>query len=275
MSTVTARDGTEIFYKSWGEGPAVVFIHGWPLDADAWDDQLKLVAENGYHGIAHDRRGHGRSAQPWDGYDFDTFAEDLNCLLTHLDLRDVVLVGHSMGGGELARYIGLHGAARVSKAVLLSAITPAMLRSDGNPEGVPGEAFDDIRNGILRERSQYWQELAGQFFSADAPGSRATQGNRDAFWYMAMHQSIKAGVDCVTAFQYTDFTEDLRRFTVPTLLVHGDDDRIVPLEATARRAADLLPDATLKVYEGGSHGLALVPGDKERFHEDLLAFLGS
>lgn len=273
MGFVTTRDGTEIFYKDWGSGPPVIFIHGWPLNADAWEDQMKLVAENGFRGIAHDRRGHGRSSQPWNGYDFDTFADDLAALIEHLDLRDVTLVAHSMGGGELARYIGRHGTGRISKALLLSAIPPLMLKTSGNPEGVPAEVFENIKAGILKERSQFWKDTTDGFFSANRPGNKVTQGNRDAFWFMGMHQSIKAGVDCVTAFAETDFTEDLKKFDIPTLVVHGDDDQIVPIDATGRKTAKIVPNATLKVYEGGSHGIALVPGDKEKFNADLLEFL--
>ncbi|PPJ27638.1 alpha/beta fold hydrolase [Nocardia nova] len=275
MPVCTTRDEVDIYYKDWGSGRPVVFIHGWPLNADAWDDQLKHLADNGFRGIAHDRRGHGRSAQPWGGYDFDTFADDLNDLLTRLDLRDVTLVAHSMGGGELARYIGRHGNGRVRSAVLLSAIPPLMVRTEGNPEGVPDEVFDQIKKGILTERSQFWRDTSEGFFGANRPGTKATQGNRDAFWFMAMHESIEAGVRCVDAFGYTDFTADLEKFDVPTLIVHGDDDQIVPIDATARKAAKIIPNATLTVYEGGSHGIALVPGDKERFNADLLAFLQS
>ncbi|MFH9347852.1 alpha/beta fold hydrolase [Kitasatospora sp. NPDC017646] len=275
MPTVTTRDGVEIFHKDWGSGRPVVFIHGWPLNADAWEDQMKLVADHGFRGIAHDRRGHGRSAQPWTGYDFDTFADDLDDLITALDLRDVTLVGHSMGGGELARYIGRHGTERISGALLLSAIPPLMLRTDRNPEGVPAEVFDSIRGGILNERSQFWKDFAPAFFGANRPGNGVTQGNLDAYWLLAMQQSIKAGVDCVTAFAQTDFTEDLGKFDVPTLVVHGDDDQIVPIDATGRKTAQLVPGAVLEVYEGAGHGIANVPGEKERFNRDLLGFLRS
>ncbi|MEV7359241.1 MULTISPECIES: alpha/beta hydrolase [unclassified Kitasatospora] len=273
MPISRTRDGVEIFYQDWGSGRPVVFIHGWPLNGDAWQDQLKAVADAGLRAIAHDRRGHGRSAPVYGGYDFDTFADDLDSLLTGLDLRDVTLVAHSMGGGELARYIGRHGTGRIRSAVLLSAITPSMLQGPDNPHGVPGTVFDDLKAGILTERSQFWKDTSVDFFSADRPGSRATQGNRDAFWFMAMHQTIEGGVDCVDAFGYTDFHEDLAGFDIPTLIVHGDDDRIVPVEATARRAARIIPGAVLKVYENGSHGIAMVPGDKERFNADLLEFL--
>ncbi|MFD0904044.1 alpha/beta fold hydrolase [Actinomadura sediminis] len=273
MGYVKTRDGEEIFYKDWGSGDPVVFIHGWPLNADAWEDQMLTVAGNGFRGIAHDRRGHGRSSQPFTGYDFDTFADDLDDLMEHLDLRNTTLVAHSMGGGELARYIGRHGTGRVARAVLLSAIPPLMIQGPGNPEGVPEQVFEDIKRGILTERSQYWKDASEAFFSASRPGTKATQGNRDAFWFMAMHENIQAGLKCVDAFARTDFTDDLRRFDVPTLVVHGDDDQIVPIDATGRKSAQIIPGAELKVYEGGSHGIAMVPGDKERFNRDLLEFI--
>lgn len=273
MPFVTTRDGVEIFYKDWGRGRPVVFIHGWPLSGDAWQDQLKAVADAGFRGIAHDRRGHGRSTPVYDGYDFDTFADDLDDLLTSLDLRDATLVAHSMGGGELARYIGRHGTGRVRSAVLLSAIPPLMLQGPDNPEGVPQKAFDEIKAGILAERSQFWKDTSEGFFGANREGSKATQGNRDAFWLMAMEETIEGGVACVDAFAATDFHADLAKFDVPTLVVHGDDDQVVPFAATGAKTAELVADAELKVYEGGSHGIALVPGDKERFNRDLLEFL--
>ncbi|MFG2624258.1 alpha/beta fold hydrolase [Streptomyces sp. NPDC048473] len=273
MPTVTTRDGVDIFYKDWGRGRPVVFIHGWPLSGDAWQDQLKAVADNGYRGIAHDRRGHGGSTPVWDGYDFDTFADDLDDLITQLDLRDVTLVAHSMGGGELARYIGRHGTDRIRSAVLLSAICPLMLQGPGNPEGVPQSVFDGIKSGILAERSQFWKDTAVAFFGANRDGNKVTRGNQDAFWYMAMAETIEGGVACVDAFAATDFHEDLKKFDIPTLVVHGDDDQIVPIDATGRKSAELIADATLKVYEGAPHGLAVVPGYKERFNKDLLEFL--
>ncbi|WP_413752937.1 alpha/beta hydrolase [Streptomyces sp. R-74717] len=273
MPTVTTRDGVDIFYKDWGRGRPVVFIHGWPLSGDAWQDQLKAVADNGFRGIAHDRRGHGGSTPVWDGYDFDTFADDLNDLVTQLDLRDVTLVAHSMGGGELARYIGRHGTDRIRSAVLLSAICPLMLQGPDNPEGVPQSVFDGIKNGILAERSQFWKDTAVAFFGANRDGNKVTQGNQDAFWYMAMAETIEGGVACVDAFAATDFHEDLKKFDIPTLVVHGDDDQIVPIDATGRKTAQLIQDATLKVYEDGPHGIAVVPGYKERFNKDLLEFL--
>ncbi|MFI6726612.1 alpha/beta fold hydrolase [Streptomyces atratus] len=273
MPTVTTRDGVDIFYKDWGRGRPVVFIHGWPLSGDAWQDQLKAVADNGFRGIAHDRRGHGGSTPVWDGYDFDTFADDLNDLVTQLDLRDVTLVAHSMGGGELARYIGRHGTDRIRSAVLLSVICPLMLQGPDNPEGVPQSVFDGIKNGILAERSQFWKDTAVAFFGANRDGNKVTQGNQDAFWYMAMAETIEGGVACVDAFAATDFHEDLKKFDIPTLVVHGDDDQIVPIDATGRKTAQLIQDATLKVYEDGPHGIAVVPGYKERFNKDLLEFL--
>ena len=273
MAVCRTRDDVEIFYRDWGRGRPVVFLHGWPLNGDAWQDQLKVVADAGYRAIAHDRRGHGRSSPVYDGYDFDTFADDLDDLITGLDLRDITLVGHSMGGGELARYIGRHGTERVRSAVLLSAVTPLMLQGPDNPEGVPQSVFDGLKNGIRTERSQFWKDTAVTFFSADGEGSRATRGNQDAFWYMGMAETIEGGVACVDAFATTDFHADLKAFDIPTLVVHGDDDRVVPLEATGRKTAQLVSGAELKVYEGGSHGIALVPGDKDRFNADLLDFL--
>ncbi|MFJ6015585.1 alpha/beta fold hydrolase [Streptomyces sp. NPDC092952] len=273
MPVCTTRDGVEIFYKDWGRGRPVVFIHGWPLNGDAWQDQLKAVVDAGYRGIAHDRRGHGRSTPVFDGYDWDTFADDLNDLVTGLDLRDVTLVAHSMGGGELCRYIGRHGTGRIRSVVLLSAIPPLMLQGPGNPEGVPKAVFDQIKAGIVAERSQFWKDTAVGFFSAGRAGNKVTQGNKDAFWLMGMAQTIEAGVACVDAFSDTDFTEELKKIDVPALVVHGDDDQVVPVDATGRRSAEIIPGATLKVYEGGSHGIAMVPGDKERFNADLLEFL--
>ncbi|MBA0052527.1 alpha/beta hydrolase [Streptomyces sp. AJS327] len=273
MPTVTTRDGVEIFYRDYGGGRPVLFLHGWPLNGEAWEEQLRLVAGHGYRGVAHDRRGHGRSTPVWDGYDFDTFADDLNDLLTALDLREVTLVGHSMGGGELARYVGRHGTGRLRSAVLLSAIPPVMVQSADNPDGTPAEVFEDIKSGLLAERSQFWRDTAEGFFGGNREGNRVTQGNRDAFWLMAMAQTLEGGVRCVDAFAHTDFTEDLRAFDVPTLLVHGDDDQVVPIGAASARAATIVPRSVYKIYPGGSHGIALVPGEKERFNADLLEFL--
>ncbi|WP_019813176.1 alpha/beta fold hydrolase [Saccharomonospora saliphila] len=273
MPIQRTRDDVEIFYRDWGQGRPVVFIHGWPLNGDAWQDQMKAVADAGYRAVAHDRRGHGRSTPVYDGYDFDTFADDLHDLITGLDLREVTLVGHSMGGGELARYLGRHGTGRVHSAVLLSAITPLLLQSSANPEGVPRSVFDDLKHGLATERSQFWQDTAVPFFSTDREGTKATRGNRDAFWHMAMAATLEGGLACIDAFATTAFHEDLDAIDVPTLVVHGDDDQIVPIDATARKTVDLVGEATLSVYEGGSHGLAMVPGDKDRFTRELLGFL--
>ncbi|WP_062211802.1 alpha/beta fold hydrolase [Streptomyces sp. NBRC 109706] len=273
MSFVKTRDGAHIYYKDWGIGTPVVFSHGWPLQADIWDDQLNLVAENGYRAIAHDRRGHGRSTQTWHGNNMDTFADDLAEVIEQLDLRDVTLVGHSTGGGEVTRYIGRHGTDRVSRVLLLSAVPPLMLKTPQNPEGTPIGVFDDIRDGIRKERSQFYIDLTEMFFGANRPDNNVTQGNKEAFWLMAMQLGIRGALDCVAAFSETDFTEDLRRIDVPTLVIHGDDDQIVPIDAAARKSVEIIPDATLKVYPGAPHGLANVPGFKEQFNEDLLTFL--
>jgi non-heme chloroperoxidase len=275
MATITTRDGTEIFYKDWGSGQPVLFSHGWPLNADAWDDQLLLVAANGYRAVAHDRRGHGRSSQPWTGHDLDTYADDLAQLIETLDLREVVLVGHSTGGGEVTRYLGRHGSGRVAKLVLLGAITPLMLKTDANPNGTPIEAFDAIRAGVSGDRSQFYQDLSEPFYGANRPGNQVSQGMRDSFWLWSMQVGLKGAYDCIKAFSETDLTEDLKRIDVPTLIVHGDDDQIVPIDASARRAVELVPDATLKVYPGAAHGLAQVAPTKDQFNTDLLDFLNA
>ncbi|MEO3869529.1 alpha/beta hydrolase [Nonomuraea sp. B12E4] len=271
MPYVSAADGTQIFYKDWSSGRPVVFSHGWPLNADAWDNQLHLVASHGFRAIAHDRRGHGRSGQSWHGNEMDTYADDLAALLDTLDLRDVVLVGHSTGGGEVARYIGRHGTARVAKAVLLGAVPPLMLRTDANPHGLPIEVFDGIRAGVTADRSQFYKDLALPFYGFNRPGVQPSQGVIDAFWLWSMQVGVKGALDCIRAFSETDFTEDLKRFDVPTLIAHGDDDQIVPIVASALESAQLVKDATLKIYEGAPHGLA---GALERdFNNDLLSFL--
>ncbi|MER7682631.1 MULTISPECIES: alpha/beta fold hydrolase [unclassified Streptomyces] len=272
MPFITTADGTEIFYKDWGSGQPIVFSHGWPLTADAWDPQLNFVADNGFRAIAHDRRGGGRSGQPWAGNDLDTYADDLAALIEALDLRDVILVGHSTGGGEVARYIGRHGTGRVAKAVLLSAIPPLMLKTEANPEGLPIEVFDEIRAGVATDRSQFYRDLSETFYGANREGSTVSQGTRDAFWLWSMQVGIKSAYDCVKAFSETDLTEDLKRFDVPTLIVHGDDDQIVPIVAAGEKSSKLVKDATFKVYPGAPHGLAMVPVFADRFNADLLEF---
>jgi non-heme chloroperoxidase len=271
MSIVTTRDATNIFYKDWGDGHPVVFSHGWPLNADAWDDQLFFVASHGYRAIAHDRRGHGRSSQKWAGNDLDTYADDLAVLMDTLDLYNVVLVGHSTGGGEVTRYIGRHGTKRVAKAVLVGAIPPLMLKTEANPGGLPLSAFDAIRAGVTGDRAQYYKDLSASFYGANRPGSKVSQGLRDQFWLQSMQVGLKGAYDCVKAFSETDLTEDLKAFDIPTLFIHGDDDQIVPIDDSARLAAKIVKDATLKVYPGAPHGLTAT--EKDRFNADLLAFI--
>jgi non-heme chloroperoxidase len=273
MSVFTTRDGTQIFYKDWGGGQPVVFSHGWPLSADAWDAQMMFLGARGYRVVAHDRRGHGRSSQTWEGNDMDTYADDLAELIDALDLRDAVLVGHSTGGGEVARYIGRHGTRRLAKAVLLGAVTPLMLKTEDNPKGTPIEAFDQIRAGVLADRSQFFKDLAIPFYGYNREGVKVSKGVRNAFWLAGMQAGIKAVYDCIEQFSETDFTEDLKRFDVPTLVAHGDDDQIVPIAASARRSVELVPKATLKLYAGAPHGLAQTRADE--FNVDLLAFIGS
>ncbi|MET8286261.1 alpha/beta fold hydrolase [Streptomyces sp. NPDC048448] len=272
MPFITTKDGTEIFYKDWGSGQPIVFSHGWPLTADAWDPQVNFVADNGFRGIAHDRRGGGRSGQTWEGNNLDTYADDLASLIEALDLRDVILVGHSTGGGEVARYIGRHGTGRVAKAVLLSAIPPLMLKTEANPEGLPIEVFDEIRAGVAKDRSQFYQDLSETFYGANREGSTVSQGTRDAFWLWSMQVGIKSAYDCIKAFSETDLTEDLKRFDIPTLIVHGDDDQIVPIVAAGEKSSKLVKDSTFKVYPGAPHGLAMVPVFADRFNADLLEF---
>ena len=273
MGTITARDGTGIFYKDWGTGQPVVFSHGWPLNADAWDDQAYFVASHGYRAIAHDRRGHGRSGQSWDGNDMDTYADDLAGLIEALDLHDVVLVGHSTGGGEVTRYLGRHGTSRVAKAVLVGAVPPLMLKTDANPGGTPIEAFDAIREGLLKDRSQFYQDLSAPFYGANRPGAEVSQALRDWFWVLSMQVEFKAAYDCVKAFSETDMTEDLKKIDVPVLIVQGDDDQIVPLDDSGRLSAQIVKDATLKIYPGAPHGLANTTAYKDTLNADLLAFL--
>ncbi len=271
MGTILTRDGTTIFYKDWGEGQPVVFSHGWPLNADAWDEQLHFFASSGYRAIAHDRRGHGRSSQPWNGNDMDTYADDLAALLDALDLQQAILVGHSTGGGEVTRYIGRHGTRRVAKAALVGAVPPLMLKTPANPGGLPLSVFDEIRAGVGSNRSQFYKDLSGPFLGANRPDSKVPQGARDQFWLWGMQVGLKGALDCIKAFSETDFTEDLKKIDVPTLIVHGDDDQIVPIDTSARLSAKLVPRATLKVYPGASHGLTFT--HKDPFNADLLGFI--
>jgi non-heme chloroperoxidase len=271
LSTITTQDGTQIYYKDWGEGQPLLFSHGWPLSSDAWEYQMLFLAQNGYRAIAHDRRGHGRSDQPSEGNDMDTYSDDLAELIETLDLSEAVLVGHSTGGGEITRYIGRHGTSRVGKAVLVSAVSPLMLKTEANPEGMPIEAFDEIRAGVLANRSQFWKDLAIAFYGINRPGVEVPQGVRDAFWYQGMEGGLKNEYECVKAFSETDLTEDLKKFDVPTLIIHGDDDQIVPIVAAAYKSSDLVENSTLKVYEGGPHGLADTHTDQ--LNADLLTFL--
>ncbi|MBC7734567.1 MAG: alpha/beta fold hydrolase [Bacteriovorax sp.] len=272
-NTITTKDGTQIYYKDWGTGRPVVFSHGWPLTADAWEGQMVYLGERGFRAIAHDRRGHGRSGQPWNGNDMDTYADDLATLIETLDLRDAVLVGHSTGGGEVARYIGRHGTKRVAKAVLLGAVPPIMLKTAANPGGLPMDVFDGIRAGVRADRSQFFKDLTVPFYGANRPGSKVSQGLKDSFWFMGMQGSLKAELDCIKQFSETDFTEDLKKIDVPTLIVHGDDDQIVPIADSAMLSAKLVKDSTLKVYAGAPHGLAST--HQEQFNADLLAFIRS
>jgi non-heme chloroperoxidase len=272
MSTLTTKDGTQIYYKDWGTGPPVVFSHGWPLSADSWEAQMVFLASNGYRCIAHDRRGHGRSSQPWTGNEMDTYADDLSELIETLGLKDAVLIGFSAGGGEVARYIGRHGTKRVAKAALVSAVPPLMLKTATNPGGLPIEVFDKIRQDSIADRSQLYRDLAsGPFFGANRPGAKVSQGVIDSFWLQGMQAGHKNTLDCIKAFSETDFTEDLKKFDVPTLVLHGDDDQIVPIGAAALRSSKLVKNATLKVYPGGPHGLA--DTHKDELNADLLAFL--
>lgn len=271
MATYTTKDGTRIFYKDWGSGPPILFSHGWPLSADAWDGQMLFLAANGYRVIAHDRRGHGRSDQTWHGNTMAQYVADYAELLDHLQLKDAVLVGHSTGGGEVAKYIGTHGNARVSKAVLVSAVPPIMLRSESNPSGTPIDVFDGIRKSVLSNRSQFYRDLTLPFFGYNRPSAAVSEGVREHFWLQGMMGGIKGHYDCVHEFSEVDYTEDLKRISVPTLVVHGDDDQIVPIAAAGIRSAEIVPHATLKVYPGAPHGLPVTHQDQ--LNQDLLDFI--
>jgi non-heme chloroperoxidase len=271
MTTITTKDDTQIYYKDWGSGQPVIFSHGWPLTADAWEDQMVFLGAHGYRCIAHDRRGHGRSSQPWNGNDMDTYADDLATLVETLDLKNAIHVGHSTGGGEVARYIGRHGTKRVAKAVLIGAVPPLMLKTVANPGGLPIEAFDDIRAGVLADRSQFFKDLTTPFYGANRPGAKVSQGLRDSFWLQGMQAGFKSVIDCIKAFSETDFTEDLKKFDVPTLIIHGDDDQIVPIGASALLSSKMIKGSTLKIYPGAPHGLCSTR--KDQVNADLLAFI--
>src|SRR5271165_5933720 len=271
MSTITVTDGTQIYYNDWGAGQPVVFSHGWPLSADAFEDQMFFLASHGYRCIAHDRRGHGRSSQPWQGNDLDTYADDLAALVKALDLRDAIHVGHSTGGGEVARYIGRHGTDRVAKAVLISAIPPLMLKTAANPDGTPIEVFDQLRANLLADRSRFWKELSMPFYGYNRDGAAVSEGVRESFWLQGMMAGMPASYFCIKAFSETDLTEDLKKIDVPTLILHGDDDQIVPIAASAHHSAKLVKNATLKVYQGAPHGMCTTL--KDQINADLLAFL--
>jgi non-heme chloroperoxidase len=271
MNFITTKDDTKIYFKDWGKGQPVVFSHGWPLDADAWDAQMLFFGQHGYRVIAHDRRGHGRSSQPWNGNEMDTYADDLAELVESLELKGATLVGHSTGGGEVARYIGRHGTKRLSKAVLIGAVPPLMLKTEKNPGGLPISAFDQIRAGVVADRSQFFKDLSLPFYGYNKPDAKVSQGVRDSFWLQGMQASIIGAYDCIKAFSETDFTEDLKKFDVPTLILHGDADQIVPIGASALLSSKLVKNSTLKVYPGAPHGMATTLADQ--VNADLLAFL--
>jgi len=271
MASITTKDGTQIYYKDWGHGQPIVFSHGWPLTADAWEDQMLYLASRGYRCIAHDRRGHGRSSQPWSGNEMDTYADDLLALVEALDLREAIHVGHSTGGGEVARFLGRHGGARAAKAVLIGAVPPLMLKTAANPGGLPIDAFDAIRAGVLADRSQFFMDLTMPFYGFNRPGAKVSQGIRDSFWMQGMLAGHKSALDCIKAFSETDFTEDLKKIDVPTFIMHGDDDQIVPIGASAMLSSKLVTDAVLKVYPGLSHGMCTI--NKDLINADLLAFI--
>ncbi|MFA6467591.1 MAG: alpha/beta hydrolase [Bacteroidota bacterium] len=273
MHYITTLDNTHIYYKDWGAGQPVIFSHGWPLNSDAWENQMVFLASKGYRCIAHDRRGHGRSSQPWNGNDMNTYADDLSELIEKLDLKEATLIGHSTGGGEIARYVGRHGTARISKIVLVGSVTPIMLKSEVNPGGLPMAVFDGIRHGVISDRSQFFKDFTMPFYGTNRSGAKVSQGMRDSFWSQAMLGGLKNELDCISAFSETDFTEDLKKIDIPTLIIHGDDDQIVPIITSAHATVKLISGSVLKVYRGGAHGLA--DTRKDMLNADLLAFLKS
>jgi non-heme chloroperoxidase len=273
MPTITTKDGTSIYYKDWGSGQPITFSHGWPLTADAWDAQMLFLGQLGYRVIAHDRRGNGRSSQPWDGNDMDHYADDLAELMNFLDLKNTIMVGHSTGGGEVARYLGRHGAGRVAKAVLAGAVPPLMLKTEMNPEGLPMSVFDGLRSNLIENRSQFYQDLTLPFYGYNRTGAKISKGVQDNFWLAGMLGSHKSQYDTIKAFSETDFTEDLRKIDIPVLILHGDDDQIVPIVASGLKSAKILKKATLKVYPGFPHGMCQIHADI--INADLLAFIKS
>ena len=273
MSTITVKDGTTIYYKDWGKGPVVTFSHGWPLNSDAWDSQLHYLAENGFHVVAHDRRGHGRSSQAWSGNDMNGYADDLAAVIEALDLKDVTLVGHSTGGGEVTRYIGRHGTKRVAAAILIGAVPPILVKSASNPEGIPIEVFDGLRSSLVKDRSQFWKDFAIMFYGANRPNAKVSQGMLDQFWLWSMQGGLKNVYDSIKAFSETDFNEDLKKFDVPTLVMHGEDDQIVPINISGKKSAKLIKGAKEMFYPGLPHGLTATHVDQ--VNADLLKFLRS